>query len=569
MAMNTITPSAGRTRNALAIATPSKKVCNSSPTSADVPASRLTACVSSPKWKCGVTVCWVRCTARYPPSTSAGAAVPLRANASGRISTSATASMNPAPKATKCSITWRPSAARRVTASAPTTLPSAATSAYSTALDTGEQVRLGVAGRILEHLGEQALERLPHVGAGSHARREEVVAGDGEVLQGQGVLPLSHGTHGFGEKGEGSGTRRRQREQIIGVLTHLRQPLADRRKMLRVWILVTPHANRPASVDVLVRALEAREQRRGIGCQVRRDEDGVARKLVDRADRTPPLSLLPDLREPDPRRAHVDPQPQQLGHPSGSRDPLEPLVPHALGRELRQPLGVRLRRLERARVNPEPEPRAEAQRPQDPQVVLLEAPVRVAHGANQLVLQVRGTLEGVLPAMRDRVVGDCIDREVAPREIVHQRDAELHHRVAAVGPDVLAKRRHLVGRVALVQHRDRAVLDPHGDRALEQAAHLVRRRRRREIEIVVLEIEQVVPDRPAHAPRFVARVLELLRDAEDLVRNRETGGELHPTNGVGSGEGYLTLRTAAPVRTVAYHSPLPTPGLSHTAPFPR
>src|SRR6266705_1967081 len=36
MAMNTITPSAGRTRNALAMATPSKKVCNSSPTSDEV-----------------------------------------------------------------------------------------------------------------------------------------------------------------------------------------------------------------------------------------------------------------------------------------------------------------------------------------------------------------------------------------------------------------------------------------------------------------------------------------------------------------------------------------------------
>src|SRR2546428_4689633 len=209
MAMNTITPSAGRTRNALAIATPSKKVCSSSPTSADVPASRLTAWVSSPKWKCGVTVCCVRWTARYPPSTSAGAAAPLRANASGRISTIATASMNPAPKATKCSITWRPSAARRVTASAPTTLPSAATSAYITALDTGEQVLLRVAGVILEHLGEQPLQRLPHVGAGSHARREEVVAGDGECLQGQGVLGGADRFHNPRE----AGGRRRETER--------------------------------------------------------------------------------------------------------------------------------------------------------------------------------------------------------------------------------------------------------------------------------------------------------------------------------------------------------------------
>src|SRR6266581_4843956 len=40
---------AERPRNALAMATPSKKVCNSSPTSAEVPATRLTAWVSSPK----------------------------------------------------------------------------------------------------------------------------------------------------------------------------------------------------------------------------------------------------------------------------------------------------------------------------------------------------------------------------------------------------------------------------------------------------------------------------------------------------------------------------------------
>ena len=62
--MNISMPSSGRTRNALAIATPSKNVCNKRPTRADVPATRATGCVSSPKWKCGVTVCCVRCTAR-------------------------------------------------------------------------------------------------------------------------------------------------------------------------------------------------------------------------------------------------------------------------------------------------------------------------------------------------------------------------------------------------------------------------------------------------------------------------------------------------------------------------
>src|SRR2546428_11070603 len=77
----------------------------------------------------------------------------------------ATASMNPAPNATKCSMTARPRAARRVTASAPSRLPSAATSAYTRALDMGEQVLLRIAARVLEHLAEQALERLAPVGA--------------------------------------------------------------------------------------------------------------------------------------------------------------------------------------------------------------------------------------------------------------------------------------------------------------------------------------------------------------------------------------------------------------------
>jgi hypothetical protein len=46
------------------MATLSKKVWSSRPTRADVPATGGTVCVSSPKWKCGVRVCWVRWTAR-------------------------------------------------------------------------------------------------------------------------------------------------------------------------------------------------------------------------------------------------------------------------------------------------------------------------------------------------------------------------------------------------------------------------------------------------------------------------------------------------------------------------
>src|SRR2546423_15370221 len=101
---------------------------------------------------------------------------------------SATASMKPAPNATKCSMTARPRAARRVTASAPITLPSAATSAYTRALDTGQQIALGVALRVLEHLGEQPLRHLAHAGPGPHPRAGQAVPVHREVVRRERIL---------------------------------------------------------------------------------------------------------------------------------------------------------------------------------------------------------------------------------------------------------------------------------------------------------------------------------------------------------------------------------------------
>src|SRR2546425_3047556 len=112
--------------------------------------------------------------------------------------------MKPAPNATKCSIRASSRAARRVTASAPTTLPSAAMRAYPRALDTGEEIVARVAGRILEHLCEQPLEGRSHFGPGPHARGQEVVAFHREVLYGQGILRGTNGLHNLREWGAGS-----------------------------------------------------------------------------------------------------------------------------------------------------------------------------------------------------------------------------------------------------------------------------------------------------------------------------------------------------------------------------
>src|SRR5213594_2111747 len=96
--------------------------------------------------------------------------------------------MKPAPNATKCSISTSSRTARRVTASAPTTLPSAAIRAYNRALDTGQQVLLRVAARVLEHLDQQALQGVPHVRPGAHAGGDQIVPVDREVLKRQRVL---------------------------------------------------------------------------------------------------------------------------------------------------------------------------------------------------------------------------------------------------------------------------------------------------------------------------------------------------------------------------------------------
>src|SRR5438552_18593981 len=101
--------------------------------------------------------------------------------------------MKPAPNATKCSISASSPAARRVTASAPTTLPSAATRAYPKALDTGEELVARVAGRLREHFRQQPLEGLPHARPGAHARGQEIVAVHREVRHGPEILPSPNG----------------------------------------------------------------------------------------------------------------------------------------------------------------------------------------------------------------------------------------------------------------------------------------------------------------------------------------------------------------------------------------
>src|SRR5512139_805072 len=91
--------------------------------------------------------------------------------------------MNPAPNATRSSMTRSSRTARRVTANAPSTLPAAAMSACSNALDTREQVFFGVAGWILEYFVEESRQRFAHIRAGPHAGRDQIVSLDRQILE--------------------------------------------------------------------------------------------------------------------------------------------------------------------------------------------------------------------------------------------------------------------------------------------------------------------------------------------------------------------------------------------------
>src|SRR6267143_215141 len=517
IAMNTMIPSSGRTRNALAIATPSKNVCSSSPISAEVPATELTAWVSSPKWKCGVTVCWVRCTARYPASTSAGAAGPLRDSAAGSSSTIATDSMKPAPNATRSSMTCSSRTARRVTASAPSTLPAAATSAYNSALDTGQEIALGVARRIFEHFFEQARQCCSHVRPGPDAGGDQVIAFHSQILQAERRI---RGPDRGDALPEGVS---RPHQQIVSVFTRLREPFADARCVAWIGVIPAPFADGPPALDVPVRALEPDQQRRWILGNVRRHEHRISRQMVH-------ATRVAQLGKPDARCADVPPQGDKFRQFYRRLNPLEPFITNSLGGQLGESLHIGFCGFERPRMNAKLEPSAEPQRAQNSQIVLLETPIRITDRADQPLLEVLLALKWVAPFVTDGMIRDRIDGEVAPRKVIHERDAELDDGMSPIRLDVFTESGDLMDPSVFIQDADGSVFDAHGNDALEHLLHLPWRRRGGEIEHMFsnLDAEETIANRTTDAPGFKSSIFELLRDLYNFGWNGQRGGKSHP-----------------------------------------
>src|SRR5437016_14451950 len=183
---------------------------------------------------------------------------------------------------------------------------------------------------------------------------------------------------------------RRTDEQVVRILARFREPLPHPRRVTRFRIVFAPFADRPATLDVAIRALEPGEQRGGILTDVGGDDNRITGQPID-------TGRIPELRQPDPLCSGIHPERDELRDLLRGLDALEPFVPHALRGQLREALNVRLSRFERPRVDAKFETRAEAQRAQNPQIVFLKPPVGIADRTDELLVEILLALEGIAP----------------------------------------------------------------------------------------------------------------------------------------------------------------------------
>jgi hypothetical protein len=207
-------------------------------------------------------------------------------------------------------------------------------------------------------------------------------------------------------------------------------------------------------------------------------------------------------------------------------EPLEPLFPHPFRGQLSQPAGLGLDRLPGGGVDLELEPGREPERPEDPEVVLAEPLRRIADRPDQPPVQVAGSVERVTPLVPQRVVGDRVDGEVAPGQVVVQRGTEFHDRMAAVRRHIAPEGGDLVvASAGAHRHGAEPLADRHG--VAEQPLDHVGGGRGRHVVVGVGLAQQRVPDRATHTPRLVTRRFQLAGDLENVGGDVEARGEGH------------------------------------------
>ena len=194
------------------------------------------------------------------------------------------------------------------------------------------------------------------------------------------------------------------------------------------------------------------------------------------------------------------------------------LIPHPLAAHLPDLARQHPNRREGLALDRELEPRRKAHRAQHAQLVLGEAPHRLADRAHHACPQVLAPAH-IVQHRRSRVAArqilvhiqqHAVDGEVAPQHILLRVVRILHLvrtppiAVRAIGPE----RRHLGDNLLPIhpqRHQHHAEVRPHSERSREQRQHLVRQRIRSHVEVLGRALHQQVAHTSAHQIRAMPR----------------------------------------------------------------
>ena len=200
----------------------------------------------------------------------------------------------------------------------------------------------------------------------------------------------------------------------------------------------------------------------------------------------------------------------------GPGEQLHQLVPNPLRTHLGDQAGGRLHRFERSRIQPETQRGRKPDRPQHPEPVLGETPVRVPDRPNHPQLQILPPADVINDLPLKGIVKQPVDREI-PAECVLFGARENHpFRVAAVFVFLIGPEGgHLVG--GFSDHHDLdAELGPDRDRPPEQFGHLLRPGAGGHVVILRLPAHQQVPNAAAHQASLVAGFFERPHDSDGV-----------------------------------------------------
>ena len=281
------------------------------------------------------------------------------------------------------------------------------------------------------------------------------------------------------------------------------------------------------------------------------NESSVGRR-VDRAEGVVPQVLIRDLvlghaplagevRRHDGQQAGLLHQAQPDGRPRG-REQLDQLGEDTLPRQVGGQPGVATDRLHGRGIDLEVERGRQADGPDHPQCVFLEAPVGIAHRPEETEGKISATAVGIdedrLHA-RPGAPGDRVHGEIAAREVLLDRLAELDRvRMAVVGVrDVAPEGGDLVLRPAVAHnHRSEAILV---DGPREEGHDPLGRGVGGQVPIGRLTAQQGVAETPAYDVCRVAAAPECCEQMADGCRDlggtRRRGRALTPVNGQGTG----------------------------------